>query len=242
MNITVFNGSPRALKSNTHTMILPFMQGLTESGACVENVFLSRNKIKSCKGCFNCWLKTPGKCIQKDNMPELLKKVRQSDIIVFASPLYADNVTGIMKNFIDRLMTLADPRFSKDKNNESVHKPRYEGNPPLIMAVSNCGFPEISHFKVLRLYFRRLARNMHSRVIGEIYRTQGEIFQAPKFISRPVIRKYSGLMNRAGREIAENKKLSKKLISSLEKPLMAEKLYISLANRHIGKILSKLEK
>ena len=54
-------------------------------------------------------------------MAELRSKYVAADIVVFATPLYVDNVTGMMKNFMDRLVTLADPYFEKDENGQYRH-------------------------------------------------------------------------------------------------------------------------
>ncbi len=43
--------------------------------------------------------------------------------------------------------------------------------------ISNCGFPEQSHFQVLGLLTRRMARNYHTEFVGEIYRGAGALLQ-----------------------------------------------------------------
>ena len=121
MKITIFNGSPRTEHGNTHIMVSEFMKGAEQAGAEVENIFLAKMKISPCMGCFGCLLKKPGKCVIIDDMSELLEKFVHSDIVVFATPLYVDNVTGIMKNFMDRLIPIADPHFEKDNGGECVH-------------------------------------------------------------------------------------------------------------------------
>lgn len=237
MKITIFNGSPRAENGNTHVMVTAFMKGAVRAGAEVENVFLAKKEINHCRGCFSCWLKTPGKCIIKDDMAGLIEKLASSDIIVFATPLYVDNVTGIMKNFMDRMIPAGDPHFEKEKGGECVHIIRSEKIPKLVI-ISNCGFPEQSHFQVLELLFKRIARNMRTEVIGEIYRSGGAILKDAPLILKPVIYKYKKLLQTAGREIVEKQQLSAETRAKLEKPLMSEERYIAGANEYFDKLLS----
>jgi multimeric flavodoxin WrbA len=104
MKITAFNGSPRGDKGNTYVIAEEFLAGAKDAGAEVEHILLAGKEIKHCLGCFTCWLRTPGKCAISDDMKDLLPKVMNTDVIVFATPLYVDNVTGLMKNFIVRLL------------------------------------------------------------------------------------------------------------------------------------------
>jgi multimeric flavodoxin WrbA len=239
MKITIFNGSPRGKKGNTHFMVKEFSKGAEQAKAEVENVFLVKKKIRPCRGCFTCWIKTPGKCVIKDDMAELIQKLCESDIVVFATPVYIDNVTGIMKNFMDRLIPVLDPHFAKDEGGECVHVSRYE-KPAKLVIISNCGFPEQSHFHVLELLFKRIARNMRSEVIGEIYRSGGAILREAPVILRPVISKYKKLLQLAGMEIVEKQRLSEETRLKLEKPLISDEQYITAANEYFDVLLAKV--
>jgi multimeric flavodoxin WrbA len=236
MKIIIFNGSPQAENGNTHFMVEKFTKGAKQGGAEVENVFLAKKDIKPCRGCFSCWIKTPGKCVIKDDMAGLLEKIKDVDIIVFATPLYVDNVTGIMKNFMDRIIPLGDPHIEKDENGESVHVTKSEKRPKLVV-ISNCGFPEQSHFQVLELLFKRIARNMRTEVVGEIYRGGGAILKDAPLILKPLTMKYSKLLQKAGKEIAENSRLSKETRLELEKPLVSADTYIAAANKYFDQLL-----
>jgi len=219
MKITVFNGSPRGERGNTHRIVKEFLAGAKEAGAEVENVELHKQSIHHCTGCMNCWIVTPGECVHKDGMAGLLEKYEQSDVAVFASPLYCDHVTGIFKNFIDRFLPLIDPYFALDEHGEMMHVQKLEDVPKMI-AISNCGYLEQTHFQVLRPWFRRIARNLHAELIGEIYRGGGGLLgmddpKLDKFITA-----YNELVRKAGREVVEDGRISEKTAEELEKPLM----------------------
>ena len=235
MKITVFNGSPKAEKGNTHIMVLPFLEGARASGAETENIFLVHQKIHYCTACYSCWLKTPGRCAINDDMGELLAKVYASDIVVFATPLYVDNVTGIMKTFMDRLIPAAEPYFNKDENGECRHKSTQKV--PKIMVISNCGFPEQSHFQVLKLLFRRIARNMNTELIAEIYRGGGAVLSEKNFWLGGTIRRYKELVRKAGGQIVRDQRISQGLQEELEKPLVTDEQYIKGAETYFKKVL-----
>jgi len=237
MKITIFNGSPRAEKGNTNVMVKEFSKGAKQAGADVENIFLVKKEIKHCLGCFSCWTKTPGKCITEDDMEELLAKFMSSDIVVIATPVYVDNVTGIMKNFMDRLIPIIDPHFEKDEKGECRHTRRFEKYPKFVV-ISNCGFPEQSHFQVLRLLFKRVARNMHSEVIAEVYRGCGGLLRKPPAPLEPAVSQYKELLQKAGKEVVENQGLSEETISELEKPIVSAEQFIAVANQYIDELLS----
>ncbi len=234
MKITVFNGSPRGAKSNTHLMTEAFLTGAAKAGADVENIFLIKKKIKFCHGCFDCWTKTPGQCIYHDDMDEMLEKFIQSDVVVIATPVYVDNVSGLMKTFMDRLIPLVDPHFEKDEKGETRHAKRYEKYPKLAV-ISNCGFPERSHFQVLELLVRRIARNMHSEVVAEIYLGGGEILSVKHFMLKPLVSRYYKLLSKAGKELVNEMKLSDQTRAKLEKPIVPMEQYSQGANKRWDK-------
>jgi len=235
MKITAFNGSPRGNNSNTHRMVTEFLSGAEKAGAEVENIFLIKKKIKFCHGCFDCWTKTPGKCIFHDDMDELLDKFIKSDVVVIATPVYVDNVSGLMKTFMDRLIPLVDPHFEKDEKGETRHTKRY-GKYPKIVVISNSGFGEQSHFQVIQLLVRRIARNMHSEVIGEIYRGGGEILGVKHIMLKPLVARYYKLLRKAGKEVVNEAKLSDETRSKLERPIIPLDQYAAGANKRWDKL------
>lgn len=240
MRITVFNGSPRGAGGNTHFMVKEFLKGAEEAGAETENVFLVEKNIKPCRGCFTCWRQTPGQCIIDDDVRALLEKVAATDVLVFATPLYVDNVTGIMKNFMDRLIPIADPHLQRDGHGECKHLMR-AASPQLkkMVVISNSGFPEQSHFQVLRLLFRRVARNASCELAGEIYRGGGELFRARNILLNAILIGYRKLLRKAGRELVEQGRISDETTAALEKPIVTDDQYIRGANKWWDRALRK---
>ena len=124
MKIVAFNGSPRGKQSNTDRILQPFLDGARKAGAQTETIYLRELEINPCLGCYTCWTKTPGVCVHKDDMPPLLVKMRQADIVVYATPLYIFTVTGIMKDFMDRHIPNVQPHIVQ-RGEHYLHPPRY---------------------------------------------------------------------------------------------------------------------
>ena len=122
MKVLALNGSPRTKKSSTYHMLKPFLEGMEAGGAETEVVHLRKLKIKHCIGCYTCWMRTPGVCVHKDDMAEVLEKFNQADLVIFGTPLYVFTMSGIMKDFIDGLLggSLIDSSFHQFK----YHFPR----------------------------------------------------------------------------------------------------------------------
>ena len=98
MKVLAINGSPR--RGNTEAMLKKVLDGAREAKAQIELVNLREMKIEHCGGCQKC--EETGSCRKEDEMMPLYGKLIEADTIVFGSPNYFNNVSGIMKDFIDR--------------------------------------------------------------------------------------------------------------------------------------------
>ena len=107
MKIAILNGSPR--KQNTEAMVNAFAEGAREAGHEVEILHVGKMKIAGCLGCEYCHGKGEGKCIQKDDMEKVLPAYLDSDMIVFASPLYYATLTAQLEAAIQRVYCIGKP-------------------------------------------------------------------------------------------------------------------------------------
>ncbi|MGN0573287.1 MAG: flavodoxin family protein [Acutalibacteraceae bacterium] len=109
--VLIISASPRK-NGNSDILCDRFAQGASESGNTVDKVFLSSKNIGYCRGCGVC--NTTHKCVQKDDMAEILDKAVNYDVIVLATPVYFYTMDGQMKTFIDRTV----PRYTEIKNKD----------------------------------------------------------------------------------------------------------------------------
>ena len=107
MKITVLNGSPR--KENTAAMVEAFRQGAEAAGHEVEVIQVGKMNIKGCLGCEYCHTKGEGKCVQKDDMEKVMPAYLESDMIVFASPIYYMAPTAQLEAALQRVYCIGKP-------------------------------------------------------------------------------------------------------------------------------------
>ena len=98
--IVVINGSLRA-DGNTDVIIKSLLDGAESTGTIMKQYVLRDKNINGCIGCYYCYKND--NCSIKDDMQEIHHEIQNSDLMIFASPMYWWEVTGLMKTFIDRL-------------------------------------------------------------------------------------------------------------------------------------------
>jgi multimeric flavodoxin WrbA len=240
MHVSFFNGSPRKDNGVTHLIANHFLTGAKKAGAETDYIFLERKKIQHCIGCFACWFKTPGKCAIKDDMQELLDRYMQSDVVVFASPVYVGSVTGIMKNFIDRLLPIFDPRTQKDDKGRSYHLPRYEHYPDVVV-IANGGNPDQAHFEYFRSIFDFMKIVYKMNIIGEIFIGGGFVLQGFVPGLENKVEQYMQLIQSCGEEIVQKRMLSKDIQQKLQEPLIPFEQAFEGANQVFEALIDALK-
>jgi hypothetical protein len=246
MRITAFNGSPDGKNSVTNKMVQEILAGAAEAGAETQNYLLAEKNISHCRACSHCLSVKLNKCIIEDDMEEMLTSFRQSDIVIYATPLYFDNVSGMMKMFFDRSLSIVAPYVGLDENGECRHvdKPGFSNSfarVPKLVAVSNAAFPEQSQFQVISHLFKRMARNIHTEVIAEIYRGEGPLLREMVSQLAPVVQEYKKLLRKAGQELVYLLKLSEETKAELQKPLIPYDSYVKGWNSTIDKDWNRSE-
>lgn len=98
--VLILSGSPRK-GGNSDLLCDEFMRGATESGNEVEKIHVAKRKIAPCSACYYC-TDHGGKCIHTDDMADILQKMIDSDVLVFASPVYFYSIDAQLKSVIDR--------------------------------------------------------------------------------------------------------------------------------------------
>ena len=105
--IVILNGSPRK-NGNTSALVRAFREGAESAGHTVTEFFLGDREIHGCRGCFGGRSGRECPCVQRDGMADIYPAVRESGVLVLASPLYYWTVSGQLKTAVDRLFALEE--------------------------------------------------------------------------------------------------------------------------------------
>lgn len=88
--------------------------------------------INYCKGCFNCWVNTPMKCIFNDKCKSTSKYfLNAKDIIIISKNIYG-SFSSKVKKILERNIGYVYPYFTI-RNNEIHHKMRNNNKPNVIV-------------------------------------------------------------------------------------------------------------
>ncbi|BCV21289.1 NAD(P)H-dependent oxidoreductase [Moorella sp. Hama-1] len=226
-NLLAINGSPRGRESNTERLLQPFLAGAREAGATTETIYVTDLKINDCRGCFTCWTSTPGRCVFRDDMLEVLAKIKAADILVLGTPLYHYGMTARLKRLLERTLPLADPHIIK--NGDHYTHPGREGdfNSGMVL-IANCGFPDRRHFSALEEHMRQLTKDRPERLLASILCAGGEILRH----GGPAFDWYLAALHRAGKEIVEQGHLSTETAATLAQELVPVEMYLQMANAY----------
>jgi multimeric flavodoxin WrbA len=120
-------------------------------------------KYSPCRGCFNCWVKTPGLCVFRDDGDILCREVLHSDFIVLASPVIMGYPSAMMKNALDRIIPLIHP-YLEDIDGEVHHMKRYAKYPVMGLLLEKSGDTDDEDISIITDIFERAALNLQSRL------------------------------------------------------------------------------
>lgn len=136
---------------------------LDDQGGTLTYDFFNLRKmnIQYCCGCWNCWLKTPGLCSQKDDMPRILKSVIHSDLTLMISPIVMGFVSSHLKKVNDKMIPMVHPYIIIDKW-ECHHRKRYTHYPKMGLILLDDGPSKPKSADIIKGVYERLALNLKS--------------------------------------------------------------------------------
>lgn len=116
--------------------------------------FLSGMDIHGCGGCFGGHSSRECPCVQKDDMDQIYPAVKESYVVVLATPLYYWNMRGLIRTAINRLFALEEG----DGNLIRGH----DRSSALLMAAEGNGFDDVL------LYYDHLMEHLRWKNLGHV--------------------------------------------------------------------------
>ena len=89
----------------------------------VETIYLGQQNLRFCRGCRICYDRGEAYCPVKDDLAAIKAKMLAADGLLLASPVYVDDVSGMVKTLIDRLCHIC-------------HRPQFAGKVACVVATT----------------------------------------------------------------------------------------------------------
>lgn len=153
--VIALNGSNR--KRNTFHLLEALKDKLADFDVNMDIINLSEFKINKCTGCEECLRNDI--CHVNDDSDMIMRKLTEYDGIVLSSPVYMNNVSGILKVFLDRTC-------------KWVHRPELTAIPMMFVATTaGSGLKNaLDYMEDVALQWGGIPTNRIGRSIGSIGR------------------------------------------------------------------------
>ena len=159
MKCTILFGSPRP-QGNTAWLTDIFCEELKKLGVEICCIPLYSRDIRPCLGCMTCQdrLNELG-CVHRDDFESVFNNMVDSDLILFATPIYAWYCTAPMKALLDRAIYAGNKNYGHQRG-------------PAMLAGKNaaalvtCGYPEEKGADVWEAGLKRVCRHSKMNYLG----------------------------------------------------------------------------
>jgi len=160
-------GSPR--QKNTHYMVRKVLES---TGRPYDLIELRNEKFSYCDACGGCY--ETFSCTKEDDMQRIYDELLQSDSIVLGSPTYFNDVTALMKSFIDRCLPFYFSGGLKGKKTGLVTVGNFKHNER--DSTGNCKLCKEETESVLKCLdnLRGFSSLLGLDIIGEVYAIHSE--------------------------------------------------------------------
>jgi multimeric flavodoxin WrbA len=146
----------------------------------VESLRLRDLTIAYCKGCFGCWVKTPGVCPTRDDAASVTRSFVRSDLAVLLTPVVFGGYSSELKKALDRSAGLVLPFFTR-VNGEVHHQARYQRYPALLAIGVVDGTDEVEE-RVFASLVARNAINLHAPAHRAAFVRRGDAIETRRSI------------------------------------------------------------
>lgn len=226
--VVAFNGSTRLERGNTEALMAPFLDGMRDAGAEVEHFYTARLEVGDCLGEFHCWSKVLGQCIQRDQMDELLPKLREADIMVLGIPRYVP-LPSAMQAFLNRLMPLVEPDLVF-RDGRTAARPAEGVRLSRIALVTVSGWWEVENMDLVVDIVREMAADFGMEFSGALRRPHAYYMRGEA--GREVL----DAARRCGHDLVAKGRMSDDDLATVSRPLVSMEEDIARANESLREL------
>ena len=227
-NVLAINGSPKMAKGRTAMVLTPFLDELEKQGANINLLYASRLKIKPCNcGRLYCWNNTPGHCIHKDEMEQVIPLLKQANILVFATPVYIP-LPGEMQMFINRMTPLLDPQLEFIKGRTRIRF-REDVQIDNIVLVATGGWWEKGNCDIVTQIIEHIASISQIPFGGAIIRPHAYMMKKDEQLTedgKAVVQS----IRKAAHELLETGEMTSNILEQISRPLISSDSYFNRGN------------
>jgi multimeric flavodoxin WrbA len=216
--VLAVNGSPNRDRGTTGLLLTALVRGVERAGASVEVVVPSDMRIEPCEcGELRCWERSPGECCMSDDMDEVMPILRDSEVLVLATPMYVP-LPGRMQDFINRMTPLLEPVL---ETRQGRTRARYREGVRIrqVVLLATGGWWERQNLDTLEHIVRELAEVASAGFAGAILRPHAHVMFSE---GRPTPDGQAVLedIERAGYELISTGKMDESLLAKISRPLV----------------------
>ncbi|MFC1666437.1 flavodoxin family protein [Candidatus Omnitrophota bacterium] len=113
MKVLGISGSPR-IGGNTDILLDKALEGARTKGADTEKIVLNNLKFSPCQECKD--MKDNEDCILHDDMQKIYEKIRNTDALILASPIFFGSLSAQTKMMIDRFQCIWRAKYILKKD------------------------------------------------------------------------------------------------------------------------------
>jgi multimeric flavodoxin WrbA len=125
MKAVFLKGSPPAGRDPLSNRAAAAVSAMAKARGWETKAFaLAGMDIKPCRGCFSCWVKTPGRCVIQDDEEVILGATTASDRVIWLTPITFGGYSPELKKALDRIIPMLLPFFTRVRG-ETHHPLRY---------------------------------------------------------------------------------------------------------------------
>ncbi|NHI92326.1 MAG: flavodoxin family protein [Candidatus Lokiarchaeota archaeon] len=167
LKILIIHGSPQ--KRQTYEATMEFLKELgNQIETEVKHVFLLQEHLELCRGCATCITHGEDRCSFKDGLKEIHTSMQDADVVIITTPIYALQVTALVKNFLERSSYILHRPCFFGKWFMSISTQAYSGDKEVAQYLANvmhlCGFNIIPSLRITIEQKKEISKKIRAAV------------------------------------------------------------------------------